>query len=98
MLPKQVWTIHARLELTGNVRDLALFNLAIASKLRVSDFVKMRVSGLVVGDRVRERVTIAQSKTKKPVQFDVSEYTRESIADWNERPDIRGCRYPSAHQ
>lgn len=93
LLPKQVWAIRARLELAGNIRDLALFNLAIDSKLRGCDLVKLRVADLVVGDRVRERVTIVQSKTIKPVQFEVSENTRETIAGWVERPEMRECRF-----
>ena len=66
LLPKQVWAIRARLELAGNFRDLALFNLAIDSKLRGCDLVKLRAGDLVVSDRVRERVTIVQSKTNRP--------------------------------
>ncbi|MDJ0626622.1 MAG: tyrosine-type recombinase/integrase [Rhodobacter sp.] len=93
LLPKQVWAIRARLELAGNIRDLALFNLAIDSKLRGCDLVKLTVGDLVVGDRVRERVTIVQSKTNRPVQFEVSENTRETIAAWVDRPEMRGCRH-----
>ena len=93
LLPKQVWAIRARLELAGNFRDLALFNLAIDSKLRGCDLVKLRIGDLVVGDRVRERVTIVQSKTNRPVQFEVSENTRETIAALLDRPEMRGSRY-----
>lgn len=93
LLPKQVWAIRARLELAGNLRDLALFNLAVDSKLRGCDLVKLGVGDLVVGDRVRERVTIIQSKTNRPVQFEVSENTRETIAAWLDRPEMRGSRY-----
>lgn len=91
LLPKQVWAIRARLELAGNLRDLALFNLAIDSKLRGSDLVRLKVADLVVGDRVRDRVTVIQSKTKRPVQFEVSENTRESIWNWVCRPEMLGC-------
>ena len=69
LLAKQVWAIRARLELAGNLRDLALFNLAIDSKLRGCDL-------------VRERVSVIQSKTQRPVQFEVSEGTRDSIWNW----------------
>ena len=93
LLPKQVWAVRARLELASNFRDLALFNLAIDSKLRGCDLVRLRVSDLVVGDRVRERVTIVQSKTNRPVQFEVSENTRETIAAWLDHPEMRGSRY-----
>lgn len=93
LLPKQVWAIRARLELSDNLRDLALFNLAIDSKLRGCDLVRLKVGDLVVGDRVRERVTIVQSKTNRPVQFEVSENTRETIVAWLDRPEMRGCQY-----
>lgn len=68
--------IRARLELSGNLRDLALFNLAIDSKLRGCDLVRLKVADLVVGGCVRERVSVIQSKTQRPVQFEVTENTR----------------------
>lgn len=75
-LPKQVWAIRARLELAGNLRDLALFNVAIDSKLRGCDLIKLAVTDLVKDDCVRERVTVIQSKTKRPVQFELTENRR----------------------
>ncbi len=60
LLPKQVWAIRARLELAGNLRDLALFDVAIDSKLRGCDLVKLAVADLVKDDRVRERVSVIQ--------------------------------------
>ena len=59
-----------------------MFNLAIDSKLRGCDLVRLRVEDLVVGDHVRERVSVIQSKTQRPVQFEVSEGTRDSIWNW----------------
>lgn len=79
LLPKQVWAIRARLELAGYLRDLALFNVVIDSKLRGGDLVKLAVTDLVNHDRVRERVSVIQSKTKKPVQFELAENTRDTI-------------------
>ena len=93
LLAKQVWAIRARLELSGNLRDLALFNLAIDSKLRGCDLVRLNVTDLVIGGRVRERVTVVQSKTRRPVQFEVSENTRESIWTWVCRPEMLGCTF-----
>lgn len=93
LLAKQVWAIRARLELAGNLRDLALFNLAIDSKLRGCDLVRLKVTDLVIGDRVRDRVTVIQSKTQMPVRFEVSENTRESIWNWVCRPEMRGCEF-----
>ena len=67
--PKQVWAIRARLELANNLRDLALFNAAIDSKLRGCDLVCLKVSDLVSADKVREHVSVVQSKTKRLVQL-----------------------------
>jgi integrase len=92
--PKQVWSIRARLELAGDLRDLALFNLAIDSKMRGCDLVRLRVSDLVVGGAVRERVSIVQQKTRQPVQFEVSENTRQSILAWVAAPEMRGTHVP----
>jgi len=93
LLPRQVWAIRARLELADNLRDLALFNLAIDSKLRGCDLVRLRVVDLVVGSSVRERVSVIQSKTGRPVQFEVSENTRKSVLEWVESPAMRGCEF-----
>ena len=73
--------------LAGNLRDLALFTLAIDSKLRGCDLVPLRVADLVVGDAVRERVSIIQRKTGQPVQFEVSDNTRQSIRAWVASPE-----------
>jgi integrase len=82
LLPRQVWAIRARLELADNLRDLALFNLAIDSKLRGCDLVRLKVVDLVAGGNVRDRVSVIQSKTGRPVQFEVSENTRRSVLAW----------------
>jgi hypothetical protein len=61
--PKHVWSIRVRLELAGSKRDLAIFNLAIDSKLRASDLVKLRLDDIFSGSKVRNRATIVQKKT-----------------------------------
>ena len=93
LLPKQVWAIRARLELAGNLRDLALFNVAIDSKLRGCDLVSLKISDLFRDDRVRERVSVVQSKTNKPVQFELAESTRETVTNWIKSPEILGCQF-----
>jgi integrase len=80
--PKEVWAIRIRLQIHGKIRDLALFNLAIDSKLRSCDLVTLRVSDVVTGDTVRERAVIVQQKTGRPVQFELTEQTREAIHAW----------------
>lgn len=93
LLPKQVWAIRARLELAGNLRDLALFNVAIDGKLRGCDLVKLTVSDLVKGDRVRERVSVIQSKTKRSVRFELSKNTRETVLNWVISPEMIACLF-----
>ena len=93
LLPKQVWAIRARLELAGNLRDLALFNVAIDSKLRGCDLVTLKVTDMVRGDRIRERVSVIQSKTNKAVQFELAENTRETVSNWIRSPEMFGCQF-----
>jgi integrase len=93
LLPKQVWAIRARLELADNLRDLALFNVAIDSKLRGCDLVALKIDDLIRDDRVRERVSVVQSKTNKPVQFEVAENTRETVTNWISSPEMIGCQF-----
>ncbi len=92
-LPRHVWAIRARLELAGNLRDLALLNLAIDSKLRGCDLVRMKVSDVAIGAAIKERATVIQSKTARPVQFEITENTRKSISAWIETPQISGCAH-----
>jgi hypothetical protein len=71
--PKEVWAIRVRLQLERRKRDLALFNLAIDSKLRGCDLVRLQVSDVCVGSRVQDRATVVQQKTGRPVQFEITE-------------------------
>jgi len=93
LLPKQLWAIRARLELSDNLRDLALLNVAIDSKLRGCDLVKLAVNDLVKDDRVRERVSVIQSKSKRPVQSELSANTRESVLTWVRSPEMLACAF-----
>lgn len=93
LLPKQVWAIRARLELANNLRDLVLFNVAIDSKLRGCDLVRLSVVDLVNEDRVRARVSVIQSKTKRPVQFELTENTRETVLAWVKSPEMLACSF-----
>jgi integrase len=91
--PKHVWAIRVRLELAENHRDLALFNLAIDSKLRGSDLVRMKVVDFMVSGQIRERGSVLQSKTKKPVRFEISEGTRVSLERWMQEPLMFSSNY-----
>lgn len=93
LLPKQVWTIRARLELAGNLRDLALFNVAIDSKLRGCDLVALKITDIVRDEIIRERVSVVQSKTHKPVQCELSENTRKTVTNWIMSPEMIGCLF-----
>ncbi len=93
LLLKQVWAIRARLELADNLRDLALFNVAIDSKLRGCDLVALKVVDLIRDDRVRERVSVVQSKTNKPVQFELAENTRDTVTNWISSTEMIGRQF-----
>lgn len=80
--PREVWTIRIRLQLEARKRDLAMFNLAIDSKLRGCDLVRLKVDDICFSGKVRERATVVQKKTGRPVQFELTEQTRSSIQDW----------------
>ena len=79
---KDIWAIRVRLQLGDRIRELALFNLAIDSKLRACDLVKLKVRDISHGDRVASRAIIMQQKTQCPVQFEITEQTREAVAKW----------------
>ena len=80
--PKEVWTIRVRQQLEGRRRDLAMFNLAIDSKLKGCDLVRLTIDDVVGGGRVRDRATVIQKKTGRPVQFEVTEQTRSALGEW----------------
>jgi site-specific recombinase XerC len=71
-----------RLEIAGSRRDLAIFNLAIDSKLRTCDLLKLRLDDICSGSKVRHRATIVQKKTGRPVQFEISGQSRNSAEVW----------------
>jgi integrase len=79
---KEIWAIRVRLQLAEQRRELALFNLAIDSKLRACDLVKLRVRDVCHGQVVAARAIVLQQKTQRPVQFEITEPTREAVAAW----------------
>jgi len=83
--PKEIWAIRFMLDQDRRLRDRALFDLAIDSKLRGCDLVKIRIGDLVAGGRVRNRAMVIQQKTKRPVQFELLEPARSSVLAWLER-------------
>ena len=92
-MPKHVWAIRVRLEIEDNHRDFALLNLAIDSKLRGCDLVKLKVADVFVAGQIKEPASALQSKIQKPVRFEISEGTRTSVAKWMEYPLMVGSEY-----
>ena len=90
---KEVWSIRARLELRKRVRDLALFNLAIDSKLRACDLTSLRVDDVAAGGEVKTRGIIVQKKTGRPVQFEITEQTRVAVTNLIRRHYLRAGDY-----
>jgi integrase len=79
---REIWAIRIRLQMAKRARDVALFNVAIDSKLRGCDLVRLRVRDVAHGDRALSRATVQQRKTGQPVRFELTEQTRESISAW----------------
>lgn len=82
---KQIWAIRFFLERDGRLRDRALFDLAIDSKLRGCDLVNIKISDLVAGADIRTRAIVVQQKTGRPVQFERAADVRASLSAWLER-------------
>ncbi|WP_318152599.1 tyrosine-type recombinase/integrase [Halomonas sp. M4R1S46] len=90
---KDIWAIRVRLQLAEKIRDLALFELAIDSKLRACDLVTLRVRDVAHGDHVSSRAIIMQRKTHRPVQFEITEQTRDALDTWIRRAQLRNEDY-----
>jgi integrase len=87
------WTIRVRLQLEGRKRDLAMFNLCVDSKLRGCDLVRLKIDDVSTGGRVRDRATVIQKKTGRPVQFEITEQTHVAVGEWLAAVDAREGRY-----
>ncbi|CAN7153106.1 tyrosine-type recombinase/integrase [Rhizobium sp. LjRoot254] len=82
---RQIWAIRFLLDREGRMRDRALFDLAIDSKLRGCDRVKIKIGTLVTGQEIRSRAMVVQQKTGRPVQFEITADVRASLLAWLER-------------
>jgi integrase len=80
--PKHVWSIRSNLQAEGRTRDLAMFNLAIDSKLRACDLVALKVEDVAPNGYAADRATIRQKKTGQPVRFELTEQTRQTVDDY----------------
>lgn len=90
---KEIWAIRIHLQLARRTRELALFNLAIDSKLRGCDLVALRVKDVAHGSQVAARAIVMQRKTQRPVQFEITEQTRDSIASWIAKAKLKPEQY-----
>jgi integrase len=86
---KDIWAIRIRLQVAKGIRELAMFNLAVDSKLRSCDLVKLRVRDVTHGDRVASRAIVMQQQTHRPVQFQITEQTREAVSSWVHQAGLR---------
>ena len=91
---KEIWGIRIRLQMEKNSRELALFNLPIDSKLGGCDLVKLKVFDVAQGNRVSSRAIVMQQKTHRPVQFEITEQTRDSLASWICQAKLKSDDYP----
>lgn len=79
---QEIWSIRARLEIANNLKELALFNLAIDSKLRGCDLVALKVSDVMRSGDILTRTSVVQQKTGTPVMFEIIAHTRQSLRTW----------------
>ena len=87
--PRHIWAIRQHLKSLGSVRDLAMFNTALDAKLRGCDLVKLRIADVAQGGVIRQRSTIVQQKTGRPVPFEITEPARDALVHWLERRGLR---------
>ena len=85
--PKHVWAIRTKLQVEGRIRELAMFNLAIDSKLRGCDVVALKVDDVAPNGHKVERATVRQKKTGQPVRFELTEQTRQAIDEYIKAAD-----------
>lgn len=86
---RDIWAIRVRLQLAQKTRDLALFDLAIDSKLRACDLTRLRVRDIAHGEHVSPRAIVMQLKTHRPVQFEITEQTRSAVEAWIRHAKLR---------
>ena len=94
--PRDIWALRVRLQMEDRVRDLALFNLGIDSKLRGCDLVALKVRDICHGEQVAARAVVMQHKTQRPVQFEITPGTRDAVQKWIKIAGLKSdCAAPS---
>lgn len=90
---QDIWSIRMKLQNEGRLRDLALFNLGLDSKLRACDLLNLRVADVSNGETVNNRATVLQKKTGRPVRFEITRKSRKAVTDWIECAGLVGTDY-----
>lgn len=90
---KDIWAIRIRLQLGHRTRELAMFDLGLDSKLRACDLVKLRVRDISHGEHISARAIVMQQKTSLPVQFEITQPTREAVANWIKEGELASEDY-----
>ena len=91
--PKDIWAIRIHLQNNQHIRDLAMFNVAIDSKLRGCDLVNLYVRDVMHGNQMLTRTIVVQRKTKRPVQFELTVPTRQALLAWIDKANLRREQY-----
>jgi site-specific recombinase XerC len=86
---KDIWALRVRFQMEHRVRELALFNLGIDSKLRGCDLVALKVRDVCHGDQVAMRAIVMQHKTQRPVQFEITQATRDTLQAWIKQTGLK---------
>jgi len=86
---KDIWALRVRLQMEHRVRELALFNLGIDSKLRGCDLVALKVRDVCHGDQLATRAIVMQHKTQRPVQFEITQATRDALQAWIKQAGLK---------
>lgn len=90
---REISAIRVRLQLRRELRGLALFNLAIDSKLRACDLLSLRVGDIAHDNHVNSRAVVMQRKTRRPAQFEITEMSRDTLQAWTRAAGLRGSDY-----
>ena len=86
---KDIWALRVRLQMEHRIRELALFNLGIDSKLRGCDLVALKVRDVCHGDQMATRAIVMQHKTQRPVQFEITSTTRDALQAWIRHAELK---------
>jgi integrase len=90
---EEIWSIRIRLDISNNLRELTMFNLALDCKLRACDFIKLRVRDIAHGTTVQSRAILVQQKTRIPVQFEMTPKTRIALTEWIKSSCLKNSDY-----